>query len=58
MFVPLAHPPSHAQADFGDAIVVIDRAEQFAADVRRSRVHRPSGVNSAQPDTERVLSSG
>ena len=25
MFVPLAHPPGHAQADFGEAIVVIAR---------------------------------
>jgi hypothetical protein len=23
MFVPLAHPPGHAQADFGEALVVI-----------------------------------
>nr|WP_203595112.1 hypothetical protein [Salipiger sp. PrR007] len=25
MFVPLAHPPRHAQADFGEAVVVIAR---------------------------------
>jgi transposase len=28
MFVPLAHPPGHAQADFGEAVVVIDGVEQ------------------------------
>jgi transposase len=30
MFVPLAHPPGHAQADFGEAVVVIAGAEQKA----------------------------
>lgn len=30
MFVPLAHPPGHAQADFGEAIVFIDGVEQKA----------------------------
>lgn len=30
MFVPLAHPPGHAQADFGEAIVVIGGVEQKA----------------------------
>lgn len=30
MFVPLAHPPGHAQADFGEAVVVIDGVEQKA----------------------------
>jgi transposase len=34
MFVPLAHPPGHAQADFGEAVVVIDGVEQKA--VRRA----------------------
>lgn len=28
MFVPLAHPPGHAQADFGEAVVVIGGVEQ------------------------------
>lgn len=28
MFVPLAHPPGHAQADFGEALVVIGGVEQ------------------------------
>ena len=27
MFVPLAHPPGHAQADFGEAVVFIDGVE-------------------------------
>lgn len=30
MFVPLNHPPGHAQADFGEALVVIDGVEQKA----------------------------
>jgi transposase len=30
MFVPLSHPPGHAQADFGEATVVIDGVEQKA----------------------------
>lgn len=30
MFVPLAHPPGHAQADFGEAIVIIGGVEQKA----------------------------
>jgi transposase len=30
MFVPLAHPPGHAQADFGEAIVIIGGLEQKA----------------------------
>jgi len=28
MFVPLAHPPGHAQADFGEAIAIIGGVEQ------------------------------
>ena len=50
MFVPLAHPPGHAQADFGEAVVVIGGVEQ-KAQVRghppvagfpdRRRGHRP-----------------
>ena len=30
MFVPLAHPPGHAQCDFGEALVVISGVEQKA----------------------------
>lgn len=30
MFVPLAHPPGHAQADFGEALVVIAGQERKA----------------------------
>ncbi|MCP1168240.1 IS21 family transposase, partial [Limimaricola sp. ASW11-118] len=30
MFVPLTHPPRHAQADFGEAVVVIGGIEQKA----------------------------
>ena len=28
MFVPLVHPPGHAQVDFGEAVVIIDGVEQ------------------------------
>lgn len=30
MFVPLSHPAGHAQADFGEAMVIIDGVEQKA----------------------------
>ena len=30
MFVPLSHPAGHAQADFGEALVVISGIEQKA----------------------------
>ncbi len=30
MFVPLAHPPGHAQADFGEAVIIIGGVEQKA----------------------------
>jgi transposase len=40
MFVPLSHPPGHAQADFGEALVVIGGVEQkahfFAFDLPQS----------------------
>jgi transposase len=40
MFVPLVHPPGHAQADFGEAIGVIDGVERkihfFAFDLPQS----------------------
>ena len=40
MFVPLNHPPGHAQADFGEALVVIGGVEQkayfFALDLPHS----------------------
>ena len=40
MFVPLVHPPGHAQADFGEAIGVIDGVERklhfFAFDLPHS----------------------
>ena len=33
MFVPLAHPPGDVQADFGEALVVIDGVECKAHDL-------------------------
>ncbi|WP_417264409.1 hypothetical protein [Celeribacter sp.] len=28
MFIPLSHPPGHGQADFGEALVILNGAEQ------------------------------
>lgn len=43
MFVPLGHPPGHAQADFGEAVVVIGGVEQtayfFVIDLLHSDAH-------------------
>lgn len=40
MFVPLTHPPGHAQADFGEAVVILDGVERkahfFAFDLPQS----------------------
>ena len=40
MFIPLAHPPGHGQADFGEAVVVLGGIEQkihfFAFDLPHS----------------------
>ena len=30
MFVPLSHPPGHAQCDFGEALVIIGGVERKA----------------------------
>jgi transposase len=57
MFVPLAHAPGHAQADFGEAMVVIGGVEQkahfFALDLPHSdacfvRAY-PAAVSEAHP---------
>jgi transposase len=57
MFVPLAHAPGHAQADFGEAMVVIGGVEQkahfFALDLPHSdacfvRAY-PAAVSEARP---------
>jgi transposase len=49
MFVPLVHPPGHAQADFGEAIGVINRGERklhfFAFDLP----HSDAGFVAAYP---------
>ena len=45
MFVPLHHPPGHAQADFGEALVEIGGVEQkahfFALDLPHSDACTP-----------------
>lgn len=59
VFVPLSHPPGHAQADFGEAMVVIGGVEQkarfFVLDLPHSdgcyvRAY-PSAVAEAMSDT-------
>lgn len=56
MFVPLSHPPGHAQADFGEALVIIGGIEQkayyFAFDLPhsdtgyvRAYLKRSSGIH-------------
>ena len=63
MFVPLSHPPGHAQCDFGEALVVIGGVEQkahcFVIDLPHSdgcfvkayrpRPPRPSWTATCQP---------
>ena len=45
MFVPLTHPPGDAQADFGEAIVVIGGVEQKAFDGLTRRHWRHGSVS-------------
>ena len=40
MFVPLVHPPGHAQVDFGEAVAVIGGVERYTA----AEVAQLSGV--------------
>ena len=50
MFVPLAHPPGHAQADFGEAIVIIGgvaTASRRGADRCRAPQPRCSPIGAA-----------
>jgi transposase len=53
MFVPLAHPPGHAQADFGEAVVILDGVERkahfFAFDLPQSDAWLTSGPIRRRP---------
>ena len=49
MFVPLAHPPGHAQADFGEATVVIGGVEQTAHFFAFDLPHSDAGFVRAYP---------
>ena len=49
MFVPLAHPPGDAQADFGDALVVIAGVECKAHDLVVDLPHSDDGFVQAFP---------
>jgi transposase len=49
MFVPLSHPPGHAQADFGEALVVIGGVEQKAYYFAFDLPHSDAGYVRAYP---------
>ncbi len=49
MFVPLCHPPGHAQADFGEALVVIGGVEQKAYFFAFDLPHSDAGYIRAYP---------
>ena len=49
MFVPLEHPPGHAQADFGEALVVIAGVEQKAHYLVVDLPHSDDGFVKAFP---------
>ncbi len=49
MFVPLAHPPGHAQADFGEATVNIAGVEQKAHFFAMDLPHSDAGFVKAYP---------
>ena len=57
MFVPLSHPPGHAQCDFGEALVVIGGVEQkahcFVIDSPFSRWEREHSRQLRDPRTSR-----
>ena len=50
MFVPLVHPPGEAQADFGEALVVIAGVEQKAHLLAMDCPHSEDGFVAAFPD--------
>ncbi|MBU6424729.1 MAG: IS21 family transposase [Rhodospirillales bacterium] len=49
MFVPLAHPPGHAQADFGEALVMIGGVERKAHFFAFDLPHSDAGFVRAYP---------
>ena len=49
MFVPLAHPPGDAQADVGEALVVIDGVDRKAHDLVVDLPHRDDAFVKALP---------
>jgi transposase len=49
VFVPLVHPPGHAQADFGEALVVIGGVEQKAHFFAMDLPHSDAGFVKAYP---------
>ena len=57
MFVPLSHPPGHAQCDFGEALVVIGGVEQKAHCFVMDLPHSDGGFVKAYPaeNTEAFL---
>lgn len=53
MFVPLTHPPGHAQADFGEAVAVIGGVRQKIHFFCRDLPHSDAGFVKAYP-AERI----
>ena len=49
MFVPLAHPPGHAQVDFGEALAVIGGVERKIHFLAMSLPHSDAGFVKADP---------
>jgi len=49
MFVPLSHPPGHAQADFGKALVVIGGVEQKAYFIKLANGHLAKDIDALMP---------
>ena len=49
MFVPLTHPPGHAQADFGEAVAIIGGVEQKAPFFVLDLPHSDAGFVRAYP---------
>ena len=49
MFIPLTHPPGHAQADFGEAPVIIGGVEQKAHFLAMDLPHGDAGFVKAYP---------
>ena len=57
MFVPLVHPPGHAQADFGEAIGVIGGVERKIHFFAMNLPHSDAIFVACCPAEDRMLQS-